>query len=597
MRFPAVESLRRPLRGRVGEALALVAFVAALGFVLLVYVLASQSDNDREASQRAALRDAVEEARPVLGEFPSLEHQAVQLLERSSGVKGLKLETDATTGSKNTQSVVDRKGRILGWLSFVPDRPLSSFLDRLWPLTAGFLVLLAGIAGLLIVRLRKLDGLLADSDMRARSLEKLDQLTGIADHRHVLELIDHVLATRKPNETTIIADFDLDHFKDVNDSMGHDIADDVLAAIGQRLRASIPQGAICGRLGGDEFVVALNADNAEAAKKEMSALLDVLSRPAWVADRAIQVGVTAGLVQAPLHGENRDDLIRRANFALRVAKSRGRSRLIVFDPGMDAEFNDRRELERELKRGLAGEDLHLHYQPIVASDGLRIVGVEALARWNHPQHGPIGPLVFIPIAEQAGMMDALGEYVLRRALADARRWPELYVSVNVSPLQVRDRKFVELVTRLLQENMVAPSRLVLEMTESVLVDNPDDAKLRLDALRALGVKIALDDFGTGYSSLSYLQRFAFDKLKIDRSFVTPLSRSANSGAMIQAIVALGNALGLSILAEGVETEEQRVLLRLAGCHEMQGFLFAEPAPRETIDQIVSDAKHRRSVAS
>jgi diguanylate cyclase (GGDEF)-like protein len=597
MRFPAVESLRRPLRGRVGEALALVAFVAALGFVLLVYVLASQSDNDREASQRAALRDAVEEARPVLGEFPSLEHQAVQLLERSSGVKGLKLETDATTGSKNTQSVVDRKGRILGWLSFVPDRPLSSFLDRLWPLTAGFVVLLAGIAGLLIIRLRTLDGLLADSDMRARSLEKLDQLTGIADHRHVLELIDHVLATRKPNETTIIADFDLDHFKDVNDSMGHDIADDVLAAIGQRLRASIPQGAICGRLGGDEFVVALNADNAEAAKKEMSALLDVLSRPAWVADRAIQVGVTAGLVQAPLHGENRDDLIRRANFALRVAKSRGRSRLIVFDPGMDAEFNDRRELERELKRGLAGEDLHLHYQPIVASDGLRIVGVEALARWNHPQHGPIGPLVFIPIAEQAGMMDARGDYVLRRALADARRWPELYVSVNVSPLQVRDRKFVELVTRLLQENMVAPSRLVLEMTESVLVDNPDDAKLRLDALRALGVKIALDDFGTGYSSLSYLQRFAFDKLKIDRSFVTPLSRSANSGAMIQAIVALGNALGLSILAEGVETEEQRVLLRLAGCHEMQGFLFAEPAPRETIDQIVSDAKHRRSVAS
>jgi diguanylate cyclase (GGDEF)-like protein len=597
MRFPAVESLRRPLRGRVGEALALVAFVAALGFVLLVYVLASQSDNDREASQRAALRDAVEEARPVLGEFPSLEHQAVQLLERSSGVKGLKLETDATTGSKNTQSVVDRKGRILGWLSFVPDRPLSSFLDRLWPLTAGFVVLLAGIAGLLIIRLRTLDGLLADSDMRARSLEKLDQLTGIADHRHVLELIDHVLATRKPNETTIIADFDLDHFKDVNDSMGHDIADDVLAAIGQRLRASIPQGAICGRLGGDEFVVALNADNAEAAKKEMSALLDVLSRPAWVADRAIQVGVTAGLVQAPLHGENRDDLIRRANFALRVAKSRGRSRLIVFDPGMDAEFNDRRELERELKRALAGEDLHLHYQPIVASDGLRIIGVEALARWNHPQHGPIGPLVFIPIAEQAGMMDALGEYVLRRALADARRWPELYVSVNVSPLQVRDRKFVELVTRLLQENMVAPSRLVLEMTESVLVDNPDDAKLRLDALRALGVKIALDDFGTGYSSLSYLQRFAFDKLKIDRSFVTPLSRSANSGAMIQAIVALGNALGLSILAEGVETEEQRVLLRLAGCHEMQGFLFAEPAPRETIDQIVSDAKHRRSVAS
>jgi EAL domain-containing protein (putative c-di-GMP-specific phosphodiesterase class I) len=259
---------------------------------------------------------------------------------------------------------------------------------------------------------------------------------------------------------------------------------------------------------------------------------------------------------------------------------------------MDLEFNDRREIERELRRALTGEDVEVHYQPIVASEGSRIVGVEALARWNHPQLGAIGPLVFIPVAEQTGMMDALGEYVLRRALTDAKRWPELYVSVNVSPVQVRNRKFVELVARLLHENMISPSRLVLEMTESVLIDNPDEAKLRLAALRGLGVKIALDDFGTGYSSLSYLQRFAFDKLKIDKAFVTPLGRSANSGAMIQAIVALGNALGLSILAEGVETEEQRVLLRLAGCHEMQGFLFAEPGPHEAIDAIVSDAKLR-----
>jgi diguanylate cyclase (GGDEF)-like protein len=473
-----------------------------------------------------------------------------------------------------------------------------SFLNHLWPLTLGFLILLGGVAGLLIWQLRNLNIALTHSDQRARSLEKLDQLTGLADHRCVLEQIDHMLAIRKAGQSTIIADFDLDHFKDINDSLGHEIGDDVLAVIGQRLRHSIPPGAICGRLGGDEFVVAVNVENPEAAKKDIGELLDVLGRPAWVSDRAVQIGVSAGIVEAPLHGVARDDLIRRANFALRVAKSRGRNRLIVFDPGMDLEFNDRRELERELKRALAGEDLQVHYQPIVASDGSRIVGVEALARWTHPQHGAIGPLVFIPIAEQAGMMDALGEYVPRRALTDAKRWPDLYVSVNVSALQVKDRKFVELVARALDESKVAPSRLVLEMTESVLVDNPDEAKLRLDALRGLGVKIALDDFGTGYSSLSYLQLFAFDKLKIDKAFVTPLSRTANSGAMIQAIVALGNALGLSILAEGVETEEQRVLLRLAGCHEMQGFLFAQPGPRESIDTIISDAKLRgRAVAA
>ena len=592
MRFSAVEAFSRPLHGRLGEGLALLVLAAGLGFILLVYVLAARSDDQREARQRQSLRDAVEEARPVLGEFPSLEHQALRLLERSSGVKGLKLEPDAPASGGNLQSVVDRKGRIIAWLSFIPDRPLSSFLNQLWPLTAGFLILLGIAAVFLIGQLRKLSALLADSDRRARSLEKLDHLTGIPDHRHVLDLIDQALATRKPNETTVLAEFDLDHFNDINDSMGHEIADDVLAAMAQRLRTAMPAGASCGRLGGDEFLVVLNAENAESAKKEMGALLDVLSRPAWVSDRAVQIGVSVGLVEAPLHGVTRDDLIRRANFALRVAKSRGRGRLIVFDPGMDLEFNDRRELERELKRALTGEDINIHYQPIVASDGSRIVGVEALARWTHPQHGAIGPLVFIPVAEQAGMMDTLGEYVLRRALADARRWPELYVSVNVSPLQVRDRKFVELVARALHDNLVSPSRLVLEMTESVLVDNPDEAKLRLDALRGLGVKIALDDFGTGYSSLSYLQRFSFDKLKIDKAFVTPLSRSANNGAMIQAIVALGNALGLSILAEGVETEEQRVLLRLAGCHEMQGYLFAEPGAREAIDSIMSDTKLR-----
>ena len=598
MRFPTVEFLSRPLRGQLGEGLVLLVLTAGFGFILLLYVVALQTDDQREANQRQSLREAVEEARPVLGEFPSFEHQALRLLERSSGVKGLKLEKDGASGGADQQSVADGKGRIIGWLSFAPDRPLLSFLNHLWPLTLGFLILLGGVAALLIWQLRKLHIALTDSDQRARSLEKLDQLTGLADHRCVLEQIDHMLAIRKAGQSTIIADFDLDHFKDINDSLGHEIGDDVLAVIGQRLRHSIPPGAICGRLGGDEFVVAVNVENPEAAKKDIGALLDVLGRPAWVSDRAVQIGVSAGIVEAPLHGVARDDLIRRANFALRVAKSRGRNRLIVFDPGMDLEFNDRRELERELKRALAGEDLQVHYQPIVASDGSRIVGVEALARWTHPQHGAIGPLVFIPIAEQAGMMDALGEYVLRRALTDAKRWPDLYVSVNVSALQVKDRKFVELVARALDESKVAPSRLVLEMTESVLVDNPDEAKLRLDALRGLGVKIALDDFGTGYSSLSYLQRFAFDKLKIDKAFVTPLSRTANSGAMIQAIVALGNALGLSILAEGVETEEQRVLLRLAGCHEMQGFLFAQPGPRESIDTIISDAKLRgRAVAS
>jgi EAL domain-containing protein (putative c-di-GMP-specific phosphodiesterase class I) len=261
---------------------------------------------------------------------------------------------------------------------------------------------------------------------------------------------------------------------------------------------------------------------------------------------------------------------------------------------MDVEFEDRRFLERELKRAIGDGALDVHYQPIVTADGVRIVGAEALLRWTNPVRGVIAPAAFVPAAEQAGLMGELGAFVLRRALADARRWPELTIAVNLSPVQVRDPALVDLVAEVLAETRVAPARVVLEVTEGVLMDDPDEAKIRLDALRALGVRLALDDFGTGYSSLTYLQRFPFDKLKIDRGFVAPLGRAADSRAMVQAIVALGRALGLSLLAEGVETEEQRVLLRLAGCEEMQGFLFAQPAPREALDELIKEASGPRA---
>jgi EAL domain-containing protein (putative c-di-GMP-specific phosphodiesterase class I) len=231
----------------------------------------------------------------------------------------------------------------------------------------------------------------------------------------------------------------------------------------------------------------------------------------------------------------------------------------------------------------------VHYQPIVSADGARIVGAEALLRWTHPVRGAIPPTQFVAVAEQSGLMGRLGEFVLRRALSDAKRWPGLYMAVNLSPVQVRDPALVETMADLLAEHGLPASRLMLEVTEGVLIDNPDEAKARLGALQGLGVRLALDDFGTGYSSLTYLQRFNFDKLKIDRGFVEPLGRSADSNALVQAIVALGRALDLTLLAEGVETEEQRVLLRLAGCEEMQGYLFARPGPREALDRLIAES--------
>jgi EAL domain-containing protein (putative c-di-GMP-specific phosphodiesterase class I) len=259
---------------------------------------------------------------------------------------------------------------------------------------------------------------------------------------------------------------------------------------------------------------------------------------------------------------------------------------------MEAELEDRRFLKQELRRALGDGALDLHYQPIVNAEGTKICGVEALLRWNHPTRGAIPPNMFVPIAEQTGLMEALGEFVLRKALTDALRWPNLYIAINVSPVEIRSRGFVDLITGVMTEVGIAPSRVVVEVTEGVLIDQPDEAQQRLEQLHALGVRLALDDFGVGYSSLSYLQRFPFDKLKIDKGFVAPLGRSANGGVIIQSIVGLGCALGLSVLAEGVETEEQRVLLRLAGCNEMQGFLFARPAARETIDELVAKVDAR-----
>jgi predicted signal transduction protein with EAL and GGDEF domain len=326
----------------------------------------------------------------------------------------------------------------------------------------------------------------------------------------------------------------------------------------------------------------------DVAEKMVQTLVAELTRPYWINGQAAQVGVTAGFAHVPSDGQTREELMRRADLALRGAKRKQRGGVLRFQPAMDVEFDDRRFLERELRRAIETKSLDVHYQAIVSSDGNQLLGAEALLRWTHPERGAIPPGRFVAVAERCGMMPQLGEFVLRRALTDLKRWPGLYMSVNLSPVQVRAPDVVETVAALLKEYGVPPSRLVLEVTEGVLIDNPEEARARLAGLQRLGVKLALDDFGTGYSSLTYLQRFKFDKLKIDKGFVDPLARDTESQALVQSIVGLGRALNMTLLAEGVETEEQRVLLRLAGCNEMQGYLFAKPTPREALDKLVAE---------
>jgi diguanylate cyclase (GGDEF)-like protein len=465
---------------------------------------------------------------------------------------------------------------------------MSNALGQLKPLMALTGLCLVVFAGIALWQVQRAVGKLGSSEQLAWTLAYEDMLTGLPNHRKMIGLIDQALAGRGHGEVVTLCFLDLDGLKDVNDALGHRMGDDLLKAVAARIKDMLPARSVCGRFDGDEFALLMTGADIDVAEATVAALAGALTRPFWLSDQAVQVGVTAGLGHAPRDAQGRDVLMRCADLALRAAKKRERGGMAHFEPAMEVEFDDRRFIEHELRHALDHETLDVHYQPIVSADGNSIRGAEALLRWTHPVRGVIPPMDFVPVAEQCGLMGQLGEFVLRRSLADAARWPGIYVAVNLSPVQVRDAGLVETIAGMLVEYRVPPSQLMLEVTEGVLIDKPEEAKDRLDALKVLGVRLALDDFGTGYSSLTYLQRFNFDKLKIDRGFVAPLGRDPASHALLQAIVGLGRALDLTLLAEGVETEEQRVLLRLAGCEEMQGYLFAKPGPASALDRLLAE---------
>ncbi len=596
-----LESPKRPAGARskpVGlKTVALLAFflaAALIGCAGLGYALAIHADERVEAEERQALSNAMEALQALSPDLPRGDPKIIHALERISGLNDLRFEAEPAAGERAVQSVLDRNGRIVGWFSWQPARSAAAAaVRRILPFVVAIAIGLVGFATLAIWQLGHLGRRLARSEQHIQRLEYEDVLTGLPNHHHFFEIFDKTLAARRSKEAIAFLSIDLDGFDEVNDSLGYAGGDEVLVEISRRLRDAVPQRAVLGRLGSDEFALFVRGLDAEAALQLAHAIRQAVARPIWV-NQAVHVACSIGLGIAPHDGTTREDLTRRADLALRAAKRRGRGSAIAFAADMEADLQERRFIKREIARALAARAFELHYQPIVSSDTGAINGVEALLRWDHPTRGRIPPATFIPIAEEAGLMDRLGEFVLRRAVADAERWPGLYVSVNLSPLQVRDPSFIELVTSVLADSKLERSRLMLEVTEGVLVDDPEEARARLLELRALGVRLALDDFGSGYSSLSYLQQLPFDKLKVDRSFVTSLGQSANGGVIIQAIVTLGRALGMGVVIEGVETEEQRVLLRLAGCNEMQGYLFAKPGPTEEIDRLVGRAKSAES---
>lgn len=586
---PRARAKRILSASRLIVVLALISLGATFICAGIGYNFARDSDERLWANQRAALRNAISEYRVLFGHGRAVDPRFVHMIEQSVGLKALKFEAVPQPGGREMQPVLDAGGRIVGFFTWQRSYPMAQSMSRLMPLVFGVVAVLVGFAGFSLRQLHRARGELAASEEQAERAADLDKLTGLPNHAKTLELLDLALAERQPDQVVTFALIEIDGMADVNANLGVLASDEIYGAITRRLREVLPADAVCGRIGSNEFAVMVTAGAELDAETMVRAALDAIGRPHWI-DTVVRVGAHAGFAEAPRHAATRGELVRRAELALRAAAKKGPGAIVAFEPSIDAISTDQKFIRRELPRALSANELELHYQPIVAAQGGRIVGVEALLRWTHAVRGPIGPAIFIPVAEQMGLMDALGDFVLRRALQETKRWPGLYVAVNLSPLQVRDRAIVDLVRSALAESGVPPQRLMLEITEGVLIDNPDEMLNRIEDLHALGVRIALDDFGSGYSNLGYLQRFPLDKLKIDRSFVTALGPSANGSVIVQAIAALGRALGLSVLVEGVETEEQRVLLRLAGCDEMQGFLFARPAPAKAIDKLLAQAK-------
>jgi diguanylate cyclase (GGDEF)-like protein len=388
------------------------------------------------------------------------------------------------------------------------------------------------------------------------------------------------------NGRVVVAYIDVDRFKDVNDTMGHAAGDTLIMAVAERLRQALTPEDFLSRFGGDEFAVLCRASGPNSPNELAERLRSAFEDSFDVYGQRVRMTASVGLAMAPDHGASPEELMRHADIALYQGKNQGRDRAMLFCAEMAAEVEQRREVELELHAAMQAGNLELHYQPLVSCANGRVTGLEALLRWKHPTKGDISPAVFVPIAEEAGLMPALGAFVLERAFFQAKQWPDLDVAINLSPVQFRHVDLVEVLEKLIVKHAIDPRRIVLEVTEGVLMESTERNRLILDSVRALGFKIALDDFGTGYSSLRYLCDFRFDKIKIDRAFVTGIHERKRAMTIIQSVVTLGRGLGMQIVAEGVETEAEASVMRLVGVTELQGFFFSQAVPAGQVAALV-----------
>ena len=429
------------------------------------------------------------------------------------------------------------------------------------------------------------------SEVELDRLARQDALTGLANRQALRRALDDALvsAVRRKHRCSMFL-MDLDRFKAVNDTLGHPAGDTLLRLVALRLRDVIGDAGQVGRLGGDEFEVVLpsSSDKTELSKLAQG-IIDSLSRPYTINGTAVSIGASVGIVTSDYDDRTSDDLMRDADLALYAAKAAGKGCFRFFEPEMHEAARQRQLMESDLRIALEKGQLWLAYQPCVDTSTEEVTGFEALIRWDHPEHGPVSPAEFIPLAEEIGLIDEIGEWVLRTACAEAASWPKhITVAVNLSPIQFKSPALPTVVRMVLSDTELPAKRLELEITEGVFLSNDDHVHDMIASLKAIGLKLALDDFGTGYSSLSYLQRVPFDKIKIDRSFVTGASDpEGRNAALIRAMVGLASDLKMQTTAEGVETQDELALVRTLGCSLVQGYIFGKPMPAEEARELAA----------
>lgn len=431
------------------------------------------------------------------------------------------------------------------------------------------------------------------AEEKVRYMAHYDSLTGLPNRFLFNESLDQALQIEAGAAGLMY--LDLDHFKSINDTLGHPIGDKLLKSVALRLEACVRNGDLIARLGGDEFAILVDGENLKAIDQLAGRIIEAIGLPFMIDGYEVSTGASIGIAYAPDHGDSPEKLLKNADLALYAAKAQGRGKFIRFENGMSSLAEARRELELDLRSALARDEMRLHYQPLVNVNSGEPDGYEALVRWEHHARGTVMPSEFIPIAEETGMVIKIGEWVIRRALEEAATWPDhLGVAVNLSPAQMRSSNLLPTIIHALAQSGVAANRLELEITESVLMNDSEANIAILHKLSALGVQIALDDFGTGFSSLNYLRSFPFNKIKIDRCFIGEIDSREDCRAIVRSIVSLANNLGMRTTAEGVERQSQLEALRREGCTQVQGFLFSKAISSAELSDLRPIPRRRRA---